>query len=86
MKNSTINKITLKQTEYKIDLCDEIKQELYDEFIHSLSKVPVLEHKCNSCGGIIEMDADKHIFVCPYCGTTYAIGTTMINEMDLINR
>ena len=80
MGNNIINRITLKQGEYKIGLCNEVKQELYEEFVCSLSKVPVLEHKCNSCGGTIEMDADKHIFVCPYCGTTYAVGTMMIND------
>lgn len=80
MENNTISKITLRQAEYKIGFCDEVKQELYDEFVRSLSKVPVLEHKCSSCGGTIEMDADNHIFICPYCGTTYAIGTMMMND------
>lgn len=78
---SIINRVTLSNgIQYKISLDKEIKEQLFEEFLSNMSQIPVLEHKCNSCGGTIEMDADNHIFVCPYCGTTYAIGTMMIND------
>lgn len=78
---TTINKVTLYDgIQYKISLDKEIKEQLFEEFLSNMSQIPVLEHKCNSCGGTIEMDANNHIFVCPYCGTTYAIGTAMIND------
>jgi predicted RNA-binding Zn-ribbon protein involved in translation (DUF1610 family) len=78
---TTINKVTLYDgIQYKISLDKEIKEQLFEEFLSNMSQIPVFEHKCNSCGGIIEMDANNHIFVCPYCGTTYAIGTMMIND------
>jgi len=75
-----INKIRVSQGEFEINLSDNVKKALFEEFMQSLSEVPVLEHKCNSCGGTIELNANKHIFMCPYCGRTYAIGTTMIND------
>lgn len=57
---------------------DGLKQ-YTDRLMEQLAKAPVFEHKCNNCGGTIELMADQHIFKCPYCGSVYAIGTLNIN-------
>lgn len=57
------------------------KEELYEEIIKRLSRRPIISHKCHNCGGNIEMDENKHIFICPYCGSTYAVGVHMINDI-----
>lgn len=59
----------------KVDM-DEIMEEIQKR----MNMVPSMEHKCHNCGGVLEMRADQHIFVCPYCGTAYAIGTVQIND------
>lgn len=60
-------------------------QKIVDEVIKNLSScTPVMKHQCNNCGGVLEMDYSKHIFVCPYCSVVYAIGTTMSNDPGVI--
>lgn len=56
-----------------------VTTEEIEEYIKQLSAHPTFQHKCNNCGGTIEMDIDNHIFRCPYCGSAYAIGTNQIN-------
>ena len=55
-------------------------ESVYQRIIRELAKRPILKHQCNSCGGTVEMDAEKHIFRCPYCGSTYAIGIFNLND------
>lgn len=45
-----------------------------------LARAPVVEHKCHNCGGTLEIEENKHIFICPYCGSCYAIGTNLVND------
>lgn len=79
--NNTITRMSLPGTgTLYLDLASDIRERLYSEFMDRLSEIPIISHKCNSCGGTVEMDADRHIFVCPYCGTCYAVGTKMIND------
>ena len=63
-----------------LDLSDDIKEKMFNEFMSKLSRVPTVKHECHSCGGTVEFNADKHIFICPYCGSCYAVGTAMINS------
>lgn len=37
-------------------------------------------HGCRNCGGQVEVDIDKPIFCCKYCGTSYVIGTVQQNS------
>ena len=53
-----------------------------EKLLGELSTNPLFEHKCNNCGGIVEMDVENHIFKCPYCGSVYAIGTSMVNDEE----
>lgn len=50
-------------------------EKLFQEMMRRMTQVPLMKHSCNSCGGTLEINADKHIFICPYCGSVYAIGT-----------
>lgn len=52
---------------------------LTKEDLKALQAIPTFEHKCNNCGGTVEMDIDNHIFRCPYCGSVYAVGIQQIN-------
>lgn len=55
-------------------------KEYLDKRIDDLSKNPLYEHKCQNCGGTVELDYDKAIFICPYCGSHYALNTERIND------
>jgi len=77
----TVHTIHSPNGEFKIGLAEDIKKSLFDEFLNKLTIKPLLKHNCNNCGGTIELDSEKHIFICPYCGTVYAIGTNMINDL-----
>lgn len=61
----------------QVDDC--VADEIYQMMVKRLERVPVVKHECHSCGAVLELDADKHIFVCKYCGSCYAIGTQRIN-------
>ncbi len=56
------------------------KEEFEKKLLEKLSKHPTFEHKCNNCGGTLEMNVEQHIFNCPYCDSVYAIGTGLIND------
>lgn len=63
-----------------VEFSDETYQKILQKVMSEFSKRPVIEHKCRNCGAVLEMDANKPIFICKYCGTTYAVGTNMIND------
>lgn len=64
------------------DIQYQIEDSLLEQIARQLSTkmMPTFEHKCNNCGGTLEMRADEHIFKCPYCGSCYAVGTMQIND------
>ena len=31
----------------------------------------VKSHLCNSCGGLLDIDIDRQLYICPFCGVTY---------------
>lgn len=64
----------------QMDLSDETYQKILQKVMSEFSKRPVVEHKCRNCGAVLEMDANKPIFICKYCGTTYAVGTAHIHD------
>lgn len=78
--SNKITSIDVKGTHYSIDLTQDLKEALYVEFLKKLSRAPIIEHKCHSCGGVVEMDERKHVFICPYCGCSYAVGVYMVND------
>lgn len=55
-------------------------EEIIAKVIERFSKAPIVQHKCHNCGATVEMDVDKHIFICRYCGSAYAIGTAHVND------
>ena len=60
-----------------------VKRILTIDDLEELAAIPTFEHKCNNCGGTVEMDIDNHIFRCPYCGSVYAVGVKMINDKTI---
>lgn len=61
-------------------LSNNTMEDIYKMILEKFSKKPILEYKCNNCGGQVELEIDNHIFKCPYCGSVYAIGTNMIYD------
>lgn len=55
-------------------------EKIFEKMSEMFRKTPVTQHRCHNCGGTVEMNIDKHIFICPYCGSAYAIGTTHVND------
>lgn len=55
--------------------------EYLDKRIDDLSKNPLYQHKCQNCGGTVELDYDKAIFICPYCDSHYALAPNRINDV-----
>ena len=62
------------------DVDQNVLDKIFQEMAKRFNQVPIIEHKCNNCGAVISMDADRHIFTCKYCGSAYAIGTAQINS------
>lgn len=62
----------------------DLNEQIYNRIMDELSKVPIVHHKCHNCGATVKMDENKHIFICPYCDSTYAVGTSMVNDKGTI--
>lgn len=62
-----------------VTLGNTLKDEIIAAIFERLGKSPIVKHECHSCGAVLEMDENKHIFVCKYCGNVYAINTEMVN-------
>lgn len=45
-----------------------------------LDPKPLMKMECHNCGGVLDMDTNKHIFHCPYCNAVYAVGTNHVNS------
>lgn len=73
ISNGTCN---IKTTKIDYDYDD-----IFKEIAKRFSQIPIVEHKCHNCGGVLEIKANDGIFKCPYCHSCYAIGTTRINEV-----
>ena len=56
------------------------EERIIQQVLERFAQVPIVKHTCHGCGATIEMDADKHLFICRYCGSAYAIGTAQINS------
>jgi predicted RNA-binding Zn-ribbon protein involved in translation (DUF1610 family) len=39
-----------------------------------------LIHNCTNCGAQLEVEENKPIFHCKYCGSTYVIGTAQVRS------
>lgn len=53
---------------------------IFEKIMERLSKKPIIQYKCHNCGATIEFEESKHIFVCKYCDSVYAVGTAQINS------
>ena len=53
-------------------------EEIYEKILKKFSLKPQLVHQCNNCGANLELDPDKHVFCCKYCGAVYLIGTQQL--------
>ena len=63
----------------RADISESVYDSIFDRIVSELSKAPIMQHRCNNCGATVELDSDKHIFICPYCNSAYAIGTLHLN-------
>ena len=59
---------------------DYVSKSELEDILKRLSQRPMYQHKCVNCGGTVELDYDKAIFICPYCGSHYALNTSRIND------
>lgn len=73
---SLVNEIS---NQIRVNYDERIMDEVIRRVLDRMDAKPTMLRQCNTCGGTLEMEADKHIFICPYCGNVYAIGTTQIN-------
>ena len=62
-------------TRVTISLEDQVK-----EILDRLTNPKLMRIKCHQCGASIDQIPDNHIVKCPYCRTTYFIGTKMVYD------
>lgn len=63
------------------DTFDEMKKELDNLKANMNRKLNVtMMHGCRNCGAQLELDIDKPVVHCKYCGQTYVIGTIQLNS------
>ena len=63
----------------RADISESVFDSIFDRIVSALSKSPIMQHRCNNCGATVDWDSEKHIFICPYCNSAYAIGTVHLN-------
>lgn len=56
---------------------NSIKQQL-EKIMNKLNKTISLVHNCANCGAQLNIEENKPVFHCKYCGSTYLIGTAQI--------
>lgn len=67
---------------------DELRGKIYSdryelenqitEIMKRLNRTVSLVHNCANCGATLNIEENKPVFHCKYCGSTYLIGTTQI--------
>jgi len=57
---------------------DDLRKELEEMKRRMNTKVSLI-HNCANCGAQLEVDENKPIFHCKYCGSTYIIGAQQVN-------
>lgn len=81
-ENESISQIKLETNNTTDSLSSlNLEEEIYNKILKKFSLKPQLVHKCNSCGANLELDPDKHIFNCKYCGSVYLIGTEQLRSV-----
>lgn len=63
------------------DFSEETYEKIFAKITEKFNKIPTIQHKCHNCGATVEIDMDKHIFICKHCGSVYAIGTAHVNDL-----
>ena len=64
----------------EVSFSKDTYDKIYEELMERMNFIPMVHHNCPNCGGTLELRGDKHIFVCPYCRSVFAIGTQQINS------
>lgn len=67
----------LTEKEYKINNMVNMLNELTNKVNRTVSMV----HNCRQCGAKLEIEENKPIFHCKYCGTTYIVGAINVNAI-----
>ena len=67
---------------------DELRGKIYSdryelenkitEIMKRLNRTVSLVHNCANCGAQLNIEENKPVFHCKYCGSTYLIGTAQI--------
>lgn len=63
-----------------IDTIKEMMKEL-NELKRRVNRTVALVHNCKCCGASLEVNEDKPIFHCRYCGATYLLGSVQPNSV-----
>ena len=65
---------------YVIDATVDAVQDEISKIWERLNKTVSLVHNCANCGAQLEIEENKPVFHCKYCGSTYVIGSTQIHS------
>ena len=52
-----------------------------NELKRRVNRTVALVHNCKCCGASLEVNEDKPIFHCRYCGATYLLGSVQPNSV-----
>lgn len=85
--NNTINKLTLpdggnysivsiNDNNFKASI-NNLENEI-NFIIQKMSTHISLVHNCANCGATLNIEENKPVFHCKYCGSTYLVGTAQI--------
>ena len=74
----TISSINLNGQSYDINVpsIDAEIQKIWERLNTQVSLV----HNCANCGATLEIEENKPVFHCKYCGSTYIIGPAQLNS------
>ena len=79
-KESTKDRLsTLESQLYNKDVMINYMQDLINTLTDKVNRTVGYVHNCRDCGAKLEIDIDKGIFHCKYCGATYIVGAVQPN-------
>lgn len=58
-----------------VDVLDKLK-----ELEARMNRTVTFVHNCQSCGATLEVEENKQVIHCKYCGGTYLVGTLQLKS------
>ena len=65
-----------------VDRFEEFREEMREEMRRLKEQPKMFRLNCQNCGGPLVQELDNHLVKCPYCRSSYFIGTNLVYSVE----